>query len=143
MTLGGIELARSLGGDTGRATGLPSTNQRPPVAHPARPGTSDQSAGRLGVRAHPTSPRAPPQDDAPGDDASPRKVTGSVGGVWEKPGAEAKLETHKPAVGTWGVFERPKDISKAYGGGRDPTVSRTSPSEMRRKDAETQALLAR
>lgn len=80
----------------------------------------------------------------PGNAAAPvQNVTGSVGGRWEKPLSDATEEMHKPAVGTWGVFERPKDISKAYGGGRDPTVSKTDPSEMRRRDAETQALLQR
>jgi hypothetical protein len=28
------------------------------------------------------------------------------------------IETYKPKTGSWGAFERPKDISKAYGGGR-------------------------
>ena len=28
-------------------------------------------------------------------------------------------DTHKPAVATWGVFPRPRNISEAYGGGRN------------------------
>ncbi|CAN0540535.1 unnamed protein product, partial [Ectocarpus sp. 12 AP-2014] len=46
------------------------------------------------------------------------KVTGGVGGRWEKPKEGADVDTHKPVVSTWGVFERPKDMSKAFGGGR-------------------------
>jgi hypothetical protein len=32
--------------------------------------------------------------------------------------ATESVSTHKPKVSTWGVFERPADISRAYGGGR-------------------------
>ncbi|CAN0376550.1 unnamed protein product [Phaeothamnion confervicola] len=39
------------------------------------------------------------------------KLIGSVGGRWS-PGTAAEVDTHKPAVSTWGVFERPKDISR-------------------------------
>jgi len=35
---------------------------------------------------------------------------------------QKKMSAYKPTVSTWGVFERPRDISKAYGGGR--TVKR-------------------
>uniref|UniRef100_A0A6V3KNB4 Uncharacterized protein n=1 Tax=Lotharella globosa TaxID=91324 RepID=A0A6V3KNB4_9EUKA len=31
---------------------------------------------------------------------------------------EFRKKNYKPKVSTWGVFERPKDISKAFGGGR-------------------------
>jgi hypothetical protein len=44
-----------------------------------------------------------------------------VGGTWTKPDINATaqvIETYKPKTGSWGAFERPKDISKAYGGGR-------------------------
>ncbi|CAM9943874.1 unnamed protein product [Ectocarpus sp. 6 AP-2014] len=69
------------------------------------------------------------------------KVTGSVGGRWEKPKEGADVDTHKPVVSTWGVFERPKDMSKAFGGGRDPTLKRLDPEEKRRRDEETKAIL--
>lgn len=71
------------------------------------------------------------------------KLTGSVGGRWEKPKDGAEVGTHKPAVSTWGVFERPKDMSKAYGGGRDPTLKKLDPDEKRRRDEETKAILER
>lgn len=71
------------------------------------------------------------------------KVTGSVGGRWEKPKEGSDVGTHKPVVSTWGVFERPKDMSKAFGGGRDPTLKRLDPEEKRRRDEETKAILNR
>lgn len=57
-----------------------------------------------------TAPNAEAMSDA-------KKTTG-IGGNWNP--AQAKdVEKHKPiGAGTWGVFERPADISKAYGGGR-------------------------
>ncbi len=51
----------------------------------------------------------------------PQATTG-VGGNWK--GGELG-EIYKPSRGSWGAFPRPKDISKAYGGGRrvDPDLS--------------------
>ena len=71
------------------------------------------------------------------------KVTGSVGGRWEKPKEGSDVDTHKPVVSTWGVFERPKDMSQAFGGGRDPTLKKLDPEERRRRDEETKAILNR
>jgi len=48
-----------------------------------------------------------------------KMTTTGVGGKWVKDENAAKTtETYKPKTGSWGAFERPKDISKAYGGGR-------------------------
>ncbi|CAM9252814.1 unnamed protein product [Pylaiella littoralis] len=69
------------------------------------------------------------------------KLTGSVGGRWEKPKEGVDVDKHKPVVSTWGVFERPKDMSKAFGGGRDPTLKKLDPDEKRRRDEETKAIL--
>lgn len=72
------------------------------------------------------------------------KTTSGIGGAWSGKSAEtAKKETHAPKVSTWGVFERPADISKAYGGGRQIGVGGYQPSEeeMARKRAETEAKL--
>lgn len=66
-----------------------------------------------------------------------------MGGRWEKPKEGSDVDTHKPVVSTWGVFERPKDMSKAFGGGRDPTLKRLDPEERRRRDEETKAILNR
>ena len=71
------------------------------------------------------------------------RLTGSVGERWEKPKEGVGVDTHKPVVSTWGVFERPKDISKAFGGGRDPTLRKTDPEEARRREEATKALLRR
>ena len=45
--------------------------------------------------------------------------TSSIGGRWDSKQAAAALSSkHKPKVSTWGVFERPADISTAFGGGK-------------------------
>lgn len=44
-------------------------------------------------------------------------ATTGIGGAYAK-NETALQETRKPSRGSWGYFERPKDISKAYGGGR-------------------------
>ncbi|CAM9598003.1 unnamed protein product, partial [Choristocarpus tenellus] len=41
------------------------------------------------------------------------------------------------------VFERPKDISKAFGGGRDPRQRRVDPEEEKKRAEETRAILER
>ena len=44
------------------------------------------------------------------------KTTSGIGGSWAPP---TDTEVHKPTgSGSWGVFERPADISKAFGGGK-------------------------
>ncbi|EOD35676.1 hypothetical protein EMIHUDRAFT_227468 [Emiliania huxleyi CCMP1516] len=50
---------------------------------------------------------------------------------------------YKPKVGTWGVFERPADISKAYGGGKRVGLGGYQEDEETRakKRAETEELL--
>lgn len=53
------------------------------------------------------------------------------------------VEMHKPRVSTWGVFERPKDISKTYGGGRTIGVGgvKLDPVEEARKKERAKELL--
>jgi hypothetical protein len=45
-----------------------------------------------------------------------------VGGTWvpnnNNNNNTTNVETYQPKSGSWGAFPRPKDISKAYGGGR-------------------------
>lgn len=50
------------------------------------------------------------------DDAEAFLGTSGVGGNWVPPPADDEMM--RPTVATWGRFPRPKDISKAYGGGR-------------------------
>ncbi|KAL1518921.1 hypothetical protein AB1Y20_003193 [Prymnesium parvum] len=56
------------------------------------------------------------EEEAPSESAA-RQTTSGIGGTWTGEEA-AKVKKHKPKVSTWGVFDRPADISKAYGGGR-------------------------
>lgn len=83
------------------------------------------------------------QDPVIDEDEASLRVTGSVGGRWEKPKEGVEIDTHKPVVSTWGVFERPKDMSKAFGGGKDPTLKKLDPEEVKRRDEETKAILRR
>mmetsp|Transcript_7652 Transcript_7652/g.10907 ORF Transcript_7652/g.10907 Transcript_7652/m.10907 type:complete len:754 (+) Transcript_7652:138-2399(+) len=46
-----------------------------------------------------------------------QKTTTGVGGAYVK-NETAVEDTRRPTRGSWGYFPRPKDISKAYGGGR-------------------------
>ena len=66
-------------------------------------------------------------------------ATSGIGGNWAPPTEE---ETHKPKVSTWGVFERPADISKAYGGGKRIGVGAGPQVVNETKEAETRARLA-
>ena len=45
------------------------------------------------------------------------KTTTGTGGTYIK-NETAIEDKYRPTRGSWGYFERPKDISKAYGGGR-------------------------
>lgn len=48
-----------------------------------------------------------------------QKTTTGVGGTWiQDEDSKNSTEYYKPKSGSWGAFPRPKDISKAYGGGR-------------------------
>ena len=48
---------------------------------------------------------------------SAKQLTSGVGGSWSKNQTDT-VEVYNPKTGSWGAFPRPKDISKAYGGGR-------------------------
>ena len=60
------------------------------------------------------------------------------------PSAAAEPAGYKPKVSTWGVFERPSNISEAYGGGRTirPGQPLETPEEAAARAARTAALLA-
>jgi hypothetical protein len=62
------------------------------------------------------------------------------------PGGEppSPAGAYKPKVSTWGVFERPSNISEAYGGGRTikPGQALETPEEAAARSARTAALLA-
>lgn len=63
------------------------------------------------------------------------KTTAGIGGSWTKEGKEASSDYKPSSSGTWGVFERPKDISKAFGGGKRVGAGYT-PDNLNRKKAE-------
>ncbi|KAL5543679.1 hypothetical protein UlMin_007463 [Ulmus minor] len=57
---------------------------------------------------------------------------------------EKDLEAYKPKVTSWGVFPRPSNISKAFGGGRviNPGQALETAEEKAAKEARTRELLA-
>lgn len=80
------------------------------------------------------------------DRAKVEKTTSGVGGSWAED-ESSKNEIYRPANGGWGYFPRPKDISKAYGGGRKigADVKSTYEDELRKQRAieETREKLKR
>ena len=52
------------------------------------------------------------------DGSNSGQLTTGVGGKWMKNNSTEDTEYYKPKSGSWGAFPRPKDISRAYGGGR-------------------------
>lgn len=74
------------------------------------------------------------------------KTTSGVGGSWNKD-ETSQVDIYRPANGGWGYFPRPKDISKAYGGGRKigADVQTTYEDELRKQRAveETREKLRR
>jgi len=55
--------------------------------------------------------------------------TSGIGGAFAGRNETAIEETYRPSRGSWGYFERPKDISKAYGGGRRVGIGSMSAAE--------------
>lgn len=56
--------------------------------------------------------------DESSTESTVKQATSGVGGTWTKDDTSNSTEYYKPKSGSWGAFPRPKDISKAYGGGR-------------------------
>ena len=69
------------------------------------------------------------------------KSTSGVGGSWKASSSPEGIEIYKPTRGSWGAFPRPKDISKAYGGGRRVGAGYTSEDSVRKSEEETRAKL--
>lgn len=67
-------------------------------------------------------------------------TTSGIGGSWTK-NETAEEESYRPSRGSWGYFERPKDISKAFGGGRRVGVGYTKESDVRLSELETKRRL--
>lgn len=67
-----------------------------------------------------------------------KKTTSGIGGAWAK-NETTNADTYRPANGGWGYFPRPKDISKAYGGGKKIGADvKTSFEDERRKQKEVE-----
>jgi hypothetical protein len=120
-------------------------------APPAAPSTVPASLLPARPPAAPSSPASSPplvaatMEDvlaAARSNASVATGTSGIGGAWSPPVA-AEAKTHKPKVGSWGMFERPADISKAYGGGKRVGLGgyQEDDETRARKRAETDALL--
>ena len=76
-------------------------------------------------------------DDSGPMDVTVTKSTTGIGGSWAKNETAQIMDTYRPANGGWGKFPRPKDISKAYGGGKriGADVKTTMEDEMRMQQA--------
>ena len=57
------------------------------------------------------------KDEEQSTTTSKNKTTTGIGGTWTKNETSTE-EYYQPKTGSWGKFPRPKDVSKAYGGGR-------------------------
>lgn len=70
------------------------------------------------------------------------QLTTGVGGSWQRDptGNDTTQDLYKPKTGSWGAFPRPKDISKAYGGGRRVGVGFSKEGDLD-SDLNTQNLL--
>lgn len=75
-------------------------------------------------------------DDSSASAGDLKKATSGVGGAWAK-NETSKVDTYRPANGGWGYFPRPKDISRAYGGGKriGAEVKTTLEDEIRKQKA--------
>ncbi|XP_019159251.1 PREDICTED: uncharacterized protein LOC109155969 isoform X2 [Ipomoea nil] len=87
-----------------------------------------------------------PEDDLPeveiivGDTSK----FGDAASTKPKPVLEEEMDVYKPKVSTWGVFPRPSNISKTFGGGRtlNPGEALETPEEKAAKEARSRQLLA-
>ena len=120
---------------------------------PSRPAAAllSSSAARVPTRRHQRCSRArarPTPDDTPVEVevAEVSEEQEELGPLVRPPSpAEGGDSSYKPTASTsWGVFERPKNISKAYGGGRNIPFGGESkdPEELEEKRKKTMAKIA-
>ena len=76
------------------------------------------------------------------EQTSPKPTTTGVGGTWNK-GDTAEDDKYSPANGGWGLFDRPRDISKAYGGGRRIDPGKIDKAQMEKSAEDTREKLRR
>nr|GMD36625.1 uncharacterized protein LOC109155969 isoform X2 [Ipomoea batatas] len=105
-----------------------------------------KDAKRLPAGLVPISDPFPEDDDLPeveilvGDTSK----FGDAAATKPKPGLEEEMDAYKPKVSTWGVFPRPSNISKTFGGGRtlNPGEALETTEEKAAKQARSRQLLA-
>lgn len=71
-----------------------------------------------------------------------KQLTSGVGGSWNENRTAAE-DIYKPKTGSWGAFPRPRDISKAYGGGRRIGPGFSNEAEKIKSEEETRERLKR
>nr|GMD38233.1 uncharacterized protein LOC109155969 isoform X2 [Ipomoea batatas] len=105
-----------------------------------------KDAKRLPAGLVPISDPFPEDDDLPeveilvGDTSK----FGDAATTKAKPVLEEEMDAYKPKVSTWGVFPRPSNISKTFGGGRNlnPGEALETTEEKAAKQARSRQLLA-
>jgi len=80
------------------------------------------------------------------EEGGAKKTTSGIGGSWAK-NETSSADSYRPANGGWGYFPRPKDISRAYGGGKrigaGVSVSREEEQRMEMEEEATKERLQR
>lgn len=71
------------------------------------------------------------------NNATTLQLTSGIGGSWSKDVDDGAQDVYKPKSGSWGVFERPKDISRAYGGGRRVGPGFSNEAERMKSEQDT------
>lgn len=133
---------RAADASTGVSATLPTPQAKESSANvPSAAATAPAVASAAGSQL--TAPRVAVPVVAPvvAPGSAPGQTSSSIGGTWQKPPV---IETYKPSgSGSWGIFERPTDISKAMGGGKQIGVNAPAESAEERaaKDRETEELL--
>lgn len=82
------------------------------------------------------------RERAAGASSASSQLTSGVGGNWNR-NETAEIETYQPKTGSWGAFPRPKDISKAYGGGRRIGPGFSDEQARQQSEEDTRARLQR
>jgi 5-hydroxyisourate hydrolase-like protein (transthyretin family) len=84
--------------------------------------------------------RQPPVFAKQNGGQQPTMTTTGIGGSYTA-NETARSDMYQPKVGSWGAFPRPRDISKAYGGGRLVAPGYYSEAERQASDERTRARL--
>lgn len=139
--------ARGQVGDSSEMAGAETFMAKPPPPPPVIEEQEVEEPVAEGLTTEATAEvDAAAPEAAAEEDGELKKTTSGIGGAWSGKRADvAKKEVYAPKVSTWGVFERPDDISKAYGGGRQVGVGGYQPTaeEIAAKKKITEEKLAK